>query len=316
MINSTSIFDTAPLRLASRASQLAMVQAELVCAALGPVPVMVRPVTTQGDRILDRPLIEAGGKGLFIKELERSILDGEADAAVHSMKDMETQFAPDTQIGAVLAREDRRDALVGRYASLDDLPTGARIGTASVRRAAILLNYRPDLQIGLIRGNINRRLSLLAAGDFDAIILAMAGLKRLDIDVDHVPIDAAIMPSAVAQGALAVQINTPSDPRSQAVKDIVGGLTCPDTLLEVTAERALLAFLDGSCQTPISASATLDQSGMLHLDGMILLLDGSVAHRHQMSVLVSDVSANDAIALGEALGAELLGRAGGREFLA
>ena len=138
MINSTSIFDTAPLRLASRASQLAMAQAELVCAALGPVPVMVRPVTTQGDRILDRPLIEAGGKGLFIKELERSILGGEADAAVHSMKDMETQFAPDTQIGAVLAREDRRDALVGRYASLDDLPTGARIGTASVRRAAIL----------------------------------------------------------------------------------------------------------------------------------------------------------------------------------
>ena len=125
-----SFFDANPMRLASRASQLAMVQAEMVYTALQPAAVTVRPVTSEGDRILDRSLIEAGGKGLFIKELERSILAGESDAAVHSMKDMETHFAAGTEIGAVMVREDRRDALVGPYQSLDDLPKGARIGTA------------------------------------------------------------------------------------------------------------------------------------------------------------------------------------------
>ena len=306
-----SFFDAEPLRLASRASQLAMVQAEMVCAALKPAAVTVRPVTTKGDRILDRPLIEAGGKGLFIKELERSILAGVSDAAVHSMKDMETFFAPGTEIGAVLTREDRRDALVGPYRSLDDLPKGARIGTASVRRAAILLNYRPDLQIQLIRGNLNRRLGLLAAGDYDALILAVAGIKRLGVEIDYTPIAAEIMPSAVAQGALAVQIAAPDTPRAVAVKALVGGLTCPKTLVEVTAERALLSFLDGSCQTPISASAVLDEAGQVTLDGMILRPDGSAAHRRQICA-----PADQAERLGAELGAELLGLAGGRAFLA
>ena len=306
-----SFFDAEPLRLASRASQLAMVQAEMVCAALKPAAVTVRPVTTKGDRILDRPLIEAGGKGLFIKELERSILAGVSDAAVHSMKDMETFFAPGTEIGAVLTREDRRDALVGPYRSLDDLPKGARIGTASVRRAAILLNYRPDLQIQLIRGNLNRRLGLLAAGDYDALILAVAGIKRLGVEIDYTPIAAEIMPSAVAQGALAVQIAAPDTPRAVAVKALVGGLTCPKALVEVTAERALLSFLDGSCQTPISASAVLDEAGQVTLDGMILRPDGSAAHRRQICA-----PADQADRLGAELGAELLGLAGGRAFLA
>jgi len=306
-----SFFDAEPLRLASRASQLAMVQAEMVCAALKPAAVTVRPVTTKGDRILDRPLIEAGGKGLFIKELERSILAGVSDAAVHSMKDMETFFAPGTEIGAVLTREDRRDALVGPYRSLDDLPKGARIGTASVRRAAILLNYRPDLQIQLIRGNLNRRLGLLAAGDYDALILAVAGIKRLGVEIDYTPIAAEIMPSAVAQGALAVQIAAPDTPRAVAVKALVGGLTCPKALVEVTAERALLSFLDGSCQTPISASAVLDEAGQVTLDGMILRPDGSAAHRRQICA-----PADQAESLGAELGAELLGLAGGRAFLA
>lgn len=306
-----SFFDAEPLRLASRASQLAMVQAEMVCAALKPAAVTVRPVTTKGDRILDRPLIEAGGKGLFIKELERSILAGVSDAAVHSMKDMETFFAPGTEIGAVLTREDRRDALVGPYRSLDDLPKGARIGTASVRRAAILLNYRPDLQIQLIRGNLNRRLGLLAAGDYDALILAVAGIKRLGVEIDYTPIAAEIMPSAVAQGALAVQIAAPDTPRAVAVKALVGGLTCPKALVEVTAERALLSFLDGSCQTPISASAVLGEAGQVTLDGMILRPDGSAAHRRQICA-----PADQAERLGAELGAELLGLAGGRAFLA
>ena len=193
-----SFFDANPVRLASRASQLAMVQAEMVCTALQPAALTVLPVISEGDRILDRSLVEAGGKGLFIKELERSILAGESDAAVHSMKDMETHFAAGTEIGAVMVREDRRDALVGPYQSLDDLPKGARIGTASVRRAAILLYYRPDLEINLIRGNLNRRLGLLAAGDYDALILAVAGIKRLGVDIAYTPIDAEIMPPPMA----------------------------------------------------------------------------------------------------------------------
>ena len=303
--------DAAPLRLASRASQLAMAQAEMVCAALAPTAVTVRPVTTSGDRILDRPLVEAGGKGLFVKELERSLLCGDTDLAVHSMKDMEARFAPHTEIGAVLAREDRRDALVGAYQSLDELPKAACIGTASVRRAAILLHLRPDLQIKLIRGNINRRLGLLEHGKFDAIILAVAGIKRLGLDVAYSPIDIAIMPSAVAQGALAVQIRTPFDERSAAVKDVVAALICQHSLAEVTAERALLAYLDGSCQTPIAASARLHGDHLMTLDGMILSTDGQLAHRFEM-----DAPAADAEALGKAVGAKLLDMAGGRDFLA
>ena len=311
MTNHTDIFDVVPLRLASRASQLAMVQAEMVCAALAPTAVTVRSVTTSGDLILDRPSVEAGGKGLFIKELERSLLGGEADLAVHSMKDMEAHFAPHTEIGAVLAREDRRDALVGAYQSLDELPEAACVGTASVRRTAILLHYRPDLQIKLIRGNINRRLGLLENGEFDAIILAVAGIKRLGLDLAYSPIDPAIMPSAVAQGALAVQIRTPFDYRSAVIKDVVSALTCPKTMAEVTAERALLAYLDGSCQTPIAASARLHDNKMLELDGMILSKDGQAAHRMQM-----DAPVGDAEALGKAVGAKLLEMAGGRGFLA
>ena len=305
------IFNTAPLRLASRASQLAMAQAEMVSAALAPIKVTVHSVTTSGDRILDRPLVEAGGKGLFIKELERSLLDGETDIAVHSLKDMEAHFAPHTEIGAVLAREDRRDALVGRYRSLDELPSAACIGTASVRRAAILLHHRPDLQIKLIRGNINRRLGLLKHCEFDAIILAVAGIKRLGLDVAYSPIDPAIMPSAVAQGALAVQIRTPFDDRSSAVRDVVSALTCPKSLVEVTAERALLAYLDGSCQTPIASSARLNDDQILELDGMILSTDGQMAHRIQMGAPVGDAEA-----LGQAVGKKLLEMSGGRGFLA
>ena len=145
----------------------------------------------------------------------------------------------------------------------------------------------------------------------DAIILAVAGIKRLGLDVAHSPIDPAIMPSAVAQGALALQIRTPFDERSAAVKDVVAALTCPHSLAEVTAERALLAYLDGSCQTPIAASARLHGDHLLTLDGMILSTDGQAAHRFEM-----DAPAADAKALGKAVGAKLLEMAGGRDFLA
>jgi hydroxymethylbilane synthase len=305
------IFNEAPLRLASRASQLAMCQAELVKADLAPVIAEILPVTTIGDRVLDRPLADVGGKGLFIKELERSILAGASDAAVHSMKDMETSFAPGTEIAAVLSREDRRDALLGKYATLDDLPSGAIVGTSSVRRRALLLHHRPDVNVKLLRGNINRRIGLLQDGEYDAIILAVAGLKRLGLDVEYTPLAPEIMPTAAAQGALAVQVASPDDDRKIAVRDAFAGMNCKKANAEVTAERAVLAHLDGSCHTPIAASAEHGDDGMLYLDAMVLRPDGSAAHRRTINGPVGD-----AAKLGSALGEALLIDAGGRDFLA
>jgi len=174
-----------PLRLASRKSALAMKQAEMVQALLAPAESEIIGLTSLGDQVLDRPLADIGGKGLFVKTLEAALLEGRADLAVHSMKDMETSLADGSCIAAVLPREDRRDALLGAH-SLDDLPDGARVGTASVRRAAFLRHHRPDLQIGLLRGNLQTRLAKLEAGEHDAIILAVAGLKRLEIGRAHV----------------------------------------------------------------------------------------------------------------------------------
>ena len=311
MTTHAEIFETQPLVLASRASALAMAQAEIVRDGLAPVSAEILSLTTKGDRILDRPLAEAGGKGLFVKELERRLLDGECDAAVHSMKDMEIGFADGTEIVAVLPREDRRDALIGPYEGLDSLPQGAVIGTASVRRRALLNHHRPDLKIELLRGNINTRLAALADGRFDAIVLALAGLRRLSIDVPHVPLDPAMMPPAAAQGALAIQARSGAGERDRAVAAVCGGLSCRQTLTEVTAERALLGHLDGSCHTPIAASARLQQDGTLHLDGMILSTEGDRAHRAHLSG-----GAADAERIGHELGERLLADAGGRGFLA
>ena len=309
MADAGDSFATRPLVLASRASALAM--AEIVKDRLGPLPTEILSLTTRGDQILDRSLADAGGKGLFVKELERRLLAGDCDAAVHSMKDMETSFADGTVIAAVLPREDRRDALVGGYQSLDALPDGAVVGTASVRRKAILLHHRPDLRIELLRGNVNTRLAALADGRYDAIILAMAGLRRLQLDVPHMPIDPAIMPSAAAQGALSIQTREKGTARSDAVFAACAALGCQQATTEVTAERALLAWLDGSCHTPISASASLAADGNLTLDGMILSPDGAAAHRGSLSG-----QAADAERLGRELGEQLLSAAGGRDFLA
>ena len=194
MTHYSPLFDQQPLILASRASALALAQARIVADGLAPMPVEVLSLTTKGDRILDRSLADAGGKGLFIKELESGLLRGDADAAVHSMKDMETTFADGTRLAAVLPRDDRRDALVGPFQRLEDLPIGARVGTASVRRRALLLHHRPDLDIGLLRGNVNTRIAALQAGQFDAIILAVAGLRRLGLEVAYTPLDPAVMP--------------------------------------------------------------------------------------------------------------------------
>jgi len=305
------MFTSAPLRLASRASQLALRQADIVREQLAPIATDILPVTTKGDRVLDRSLADAGGKGLFIKELEKSILAGECDAAIHSMKDMETSFAPGTEIAAILPREDRRDALLGGYGSLDELPDRAIVGTSSVRRQALLLHHRPDLEIRLLRGNINRRIALLEEGAYDAIILAVAGLKRLGLKIAYSPLADDVMPTAAAQGALAVQIATPHDERSTAVKATLSSMNCPQTAAEVTAERAVLAHLDGSCHTPIAASATHQDKDHLRLDAMVLSPDGKSAYRRQI-----EGPAHAAAILGATLGAALLTDAGGRDFLA
>ena len=311
MASSSDIFAARPLILGSRASALALAQADIVRARLAPLATDILSLTTRGDRILDRSLADAGGKGLFVKELERQLLDGNCDAAVHSMKDMETIFADGTAIAAVLTREDRRDALIGPFDSLESLPDGAVVGTASVRRRALLHHHRPDLRIELLRGNVNTRLAALADGRYDAIILAMAGLRRLALDVPHTPLDPAIMPPAAAQGALAIQVRDGDDDRARAVTTAIAGLNCPRAAAEVTAERAMLAHLDGSCHTPIAASATLDDSATLHLDGMVLRPDGTAAHRASAAA-----SQDEAAALGDRLGARLLDAAGGRDFLA
>ena len=311
MTQYSNIFNQQPMILASRASSLAIAQVQIVADKLAPMPVDLLKLTTSGDRILDRSLADAGGKGLFIKELESSLLRGDADAAVHSMKDMEASFASGTCVAAVLPREDRRDALVGPFSSLADLPQGAVIGTSSVRRRALLLHHRPDLEIRLLRGNVNTRIAAMREGRFDAIILAMAGLRRLGLDVPHSAISPDIMLPSAGQGALAIQARNADDSRSQAVIDAAATIGCAATTNEVTAERALLGRLDGSCHTPIAASATLQPDGRLHLDGMILSTDGSNAFRDSLTGVASD-----AVQIGVALADQLLGAAGGRDFLA
>lgn len=311
MTQYSNIFNQQPMILASRASSLAIAQVQIVADKLAPMPVDLLKLTTSGDRILDRSLADAGGKGLFIKELESSLLRGDADAAVHSMKDMEASFASGTCVAAVLPREDRRDALVGPFSNLADLPQGAVIGTSSVRRRALLLHHRPDLEIRLLRGNVNTRIAAMREGRFDAIILAMAGLRRLGLDVPHSAISPDIMLPSAGQGALAIQARNADDSRSQAVIDAAATIGCAATTTEVTAERALLGRLDGSCHTPIAASATLQPDGRLHLDGMILSTDGSNAFRDSLTGVASD-----AVQIGVALADQLLGAAGGRDFLA
>ena len=311
MTQYSNIFNQQPMILATRASSLAIAQVQIVADKLAPMPVDLLKLTTTGDKILDRSLADAGGKGLFIKELESSLLRGDADAAVHSMKDMEASFASGTCVAAVLPREDRRDALVGPFSSLADLPQGAVIGTSSVRRRALLLHHRPDLEIRLLRGNVNTRIAAMREGRFDAIILAMAGLRRLGLDVPHSAISPDIMPPSAGQGALAIQARHVDDTRSQAVVNAAASISCATTTTEVTAERALLGRLDGSCHTPIAASATLQPDGRLHLDGMILSTDGSNAFRDSLTGVASD-----AVQIGVALADQLLGAAGGRDFLA
>ena len=307
----SELFEHAPLQIISRESKLAMVQTEMVASLLGDVAYQIKGISTSGDEVLDRPLVEIGGKGVFIKALEVEMVEGRADCAVHSLKDMETIIAPNTAFQAVLPRADRRDALVGAYQSLDDLPQGGVIGTSSVRRSALLRHYRPDLKIALLRGNVQRRLAQLEEGAFDAIILAKAGLDRLDLGHLGTPLDEEVMMPSAAQGVIAIQIATQDQKRKEAMEALFNKMNCQKTFAAITAERSLLATLDGSCRTPIGAVADWQDDGHISLRACVLSADGKTRFDAQMSAPVEQASQ-----LGTEVGAALLSQCGGRGFLA
>lgn len=263
------------LRIATRRSPLALWQAEFVAEILRrghpSRTVQLVPMTTRGDQLLDRSLAAIGGKGLFLKELEEAMLAGEAELAVHSMKDMPADLPEGFSIAAVLERHAPHDALVSnRFASLADLPERARVGTSSLRRQAQLLAHRPDLQVHPLRGNVNTRLAKLDAGDYDAIILAAAGLQRLGMGdrITEILTPAQSLP-AVAQGAMGIECLSGDD----ELLALLGQLEDPATRACVDAERAMSFDLGGSCQVPLAGFAEL-ADGQLQLRGLIATPDG------------------------------------------
>lgn len=296
------------LRIGTRGSALALAQANMVRDALvrqhglAPTDVEIVTFTTTGDRLTDRPLSEAGGKGLFSKEIEEALLAGAVDVGVHSSKDMATTLPAGLELAVFLEREDIRDAFVSlRYADLDALPRGARFGTSSIRRAAQMLRHRPDLQIVPFRGNVGTRLRKLGDGVAEATLLAVAGLKRLgEAGRITAMLDPRVFMPAPAQGAVGLEIRA-ADAR---VRALVGPLDHVETSIAVRAERAMLKVLDGSCRTPIGAFSERD-GDRLRLSGEILSPDGREAFSAS-----AEGSADTPEALGARVGRELLERAG------
>jgi len=258
------------IRLATRESALALWQTEHVAARLRQahpgLEVELVPMTTRGDQVLDQPLAEIGGKGLFLKELEVAMLEGRADAAVHSLKDVPMELEAPFALAAVLERADPFDAFVSnQHASLEELPFGARVGTSSLRRQALLRAHRPDLVIGDLRGNVNTRLGKLDAGDFDAIVLACAGLERLGLGGRiRERLQAPRFIPAAAQGAVAVECRA----GDEATLALFAPLDHAATRTCTRAERAMTRILGGSCRVPIAAFATL-KGDRLSLEGLV-----------------------------------------------
>lgn len=293
-----------PLSIATRKSPLAMWQAEFVKAQLmqqhPQLVIELIGMSTQGDVLLDVPLAKIGGKGLFIKELEEQMLAGNAQLAVHSMKDLPAVLPEGFAIGAVMARHNPLDAFVSNtYASLDDLPQGAIVGTSSLRRKSQLLALRPDLQLHDLRGNIHTRMRKLDEGQYDAIILAAAGLERMDMpERIRSIIPAEVCLPAVAQGALAIEVLA----KDTLTQDYVACLNDETTLACVRAERAMNAALEGGCQVPIGSYA-IWQGEQIWLRGLVASLDGKTIIRGERKG-----SAADAEVMGEDLAQELLAK--------
>ena len=268
------------IRIATRRSPLALWQAEHVAERLQRIFPGCRTelvkMSTQGDKILDAPLAKIGGKGLFVKELEQGILEGAADIAVHSMKDVPIEFPDGLHLAAILTREDPTDAFVSlRYPTLHDLPANARIGTSSLRRQCQIKELYPGAEILSLRGNVNTRLSKLDAGEYDAIILATAGLKRLGMAerISHC-LDVGISLPAIGQGAIGIECRVDD----LEINTMLSALHDSETGLCVTAERAMNARLNGGCQVPIAGFAIL-QGKQLFIRGLVGNPDGSVIYR-------------------------------------
>jgi hydroxymethylbilane synthase len=291
------------LVIGSRGSKLALWQANHIKSQLEALgnECRIEIISTAGDRFQSGPLKEIGNKGLFTKEIEDALLDGSIDLAVHSLKDMPVELPAGLQITATPEREDARDVMVGQ--KLANLPAGARVGTGSLRRIAQIQAARPDLVVEGIRGNVDTRLRKLDEGQFDAIVLAAAGLKRLgwsDRITEFLPVE--VMCPAVGQGSLAIETRAGNGPGMQACLP----LNHPPTNACVTAERAVLSALGGNCQTPIGAHATIEE-GTLHLRAIVISPDGK-------RLVKSEALGLNPFEMGAALGQELLDK-GAREIL-
>ncbi|QNW94580.1 hydroxymethylbilane synthase [Acinetobacter seifertii] len=295
------------LKIATRQSPLALWQAEHIRARLQELhpdlTVELVKFVTQGDKILDTPLAKIGGKGLFVKELEAALLDGRADLAVHSMKDVPMALPEGLTLAVICEREDPLDAFVSnQFEKFADLPQGARVGTSSLRRKSQILKQRPDLQIIDLRGNVGTRLGKLDDGQYDAIILASAGLKRLGLEnrIRHT-IEPNVSLPAVGQGALGLECRADD----QEVLALIQPLLHIETDVCVRAERAFNAYLEGGCQVPIAGYATL-QDGKIHIEGRVGSVDGQTLLRAEMTD-----EAHNAQQLGENLARNLLEQGAG-----
>ena len=298
-----------PIVVGTRASPLAIAQTRHVCAQLVAAhpalaedgALVTETITTSGDRFVDRPLAEIGGKGLFTKEIEEALLDGRIDLAVHSMKDVPTWLPKGLEIAAIPEREDPRDVLIARegpdLVGLADLPQGARVGTGSLRRQAQILARRPDIEIVPMRGNVGTRLRKVADGTADATLLALAGLRRLGENVAGMAVLAPEdMLPAVGQGALGIECRVGDERVQELLQPIVDSVTTA----AVQCERALLEVLDGSCRMPIAGLAVADAAVGLRLDALIAQPDGSVCHRVERAGVIAD-----ALSIGRDAGAAL-----------
>ncbi|MDO9707447.1 hydroxymethylbilane synthase [Paracraurococcus lichenis] len=305
-----------PLRVGTRGSPLALWQTRHFLSIIGGFcPVMKgedafaeHVISTAGDRIQDRRLADIGGKGLFAKEIHEALLDGEIDFAVHSLKDLETELPPGIVLACTLPREDARDAIVlGPVCDPPDpadplacIPRGALVGTASVRRQSQILHLRPDLRCEIIRGNVQTRLSRVRNGDFAASFLALAGLRRLGLEIEAgIVLDPAVMVPAAGQGIVGVTVRAADG----ELRDLLAAIECPEARAVSTAERALLGALDGSCRTPIGGHARLRPDGRLELTGLVARADGSFLLRHRVEGAPAD-AARLGTELGDRLRAE------------
>ena len=293
------------LRLATRRSKLALAQARAygrsLCSHHEGMQIEELHVVTSGDRIQDRSLQDIGGKGLFIKEIEEALLEGRADFAVHSIKDVPAELAPGLRIAAVPLREDPRDVLVSRDgAKLADLPQGAKVGTSSLRRSTFLLRARPDLQVGPLRGNVDTRLRKLEEGQVDAIVLAAAGLRRLGLQERASEVlSPEVMLPAVGQGALGIECRS----EDEHVAQLLAATIDAHTDVRVAAERALMAAVGGSCQLPVAAYCDKHED-QLRLRGMLADADGSNARYGERTIPCTD-DRDEAARVGQDLGQEL-----------